>query len=405
MHLVDSSTIGIIKMPFENKSHPYKRKRVAVIGCTGSVGSSVMDVCRTYPEYFEVVVLAADTGREKLPSLCEEFMPKSVVLRKMRCDLPSEVEVRVGDDELVNVVERDDVDHVVFASSGVAAVYAIARALEIAKEISLANKESALILGDRLWPFVRSGQVRPLDSEHNALWQCMLGEKYEDVDKLLLTASGGPFLRTPLKELEHVTPEQAVEHPVWSMGSKISVDSATMINKGIELLEAHYLFGVPSEKIFPVIHLGSKVHGIVSFIDGTTKLLMSYPDMRLASLTAMSMPHRLPQKMKGISAISFDSLDLHFEKPSYERFPGLALAQECAKLGEPYPVILIASDAAAVELFLSRQIAFTDIHKIVAATVYGYCGKISNSLKERIDLYFRAYKHALSNGTEKKGWA
>lgn len=381
-----------------------KRKRIALIGCTGSVGSSVVDVCRTYPDMFEIKLLAADTGRASLPALCEEFRPETVVLTAPRGDLPAGVKLLTGARELERIAERDDIDHIVFASSGVAAVKTIARALELGREISIANKESALIIGDGLSASVRAGLTRPLDSEHNAVWQCIKGEKYEHIDKIYLTASGGPFLRTPLEQLEHVTPAQAVAHPVWSMGSKISVDSATMINKGIELLEAHYLFGVPSDKILPVIHPGSKIHGMITFTDGASKLLMSPPDMRLASLTALSLPERLPQKMKGITPIDFDSLDLHFEKPDPERYPGLATAQRCAQLGEPYPVILIASDAAAVELFLKGEIPYTDIAKTVARTIEGYCGKDVSGIEERTALYARAYAHALAHRTEAKGW-
>lgn len=383
---------------------------MAVIGCTGSVGSSVLDVCRSYPEFFQVTALAAETGRAALPSLCQEFGPGIVVLRKPRCDLPKEVELWQGDEALLRLVESDEVDHVVVASSGVAAVKALAHAMELGKEISLANKESALIMGERLTSAVRSGQVRPLDSEHNALWQCLAGERYDHVERLILTASGGPFLRMPLEQLGAVTPEQAASHPVWPMGRKISVDSATMINKGIELLEAHDLFGIPGEKILPVIHPGSKVHALVSFIDGTTKMLLSPPDMRLAALTALSWPMRLPQRMKKIEPVELDGLELHFEKPQEARFPGLCTAVEAARRGEPYPVILIAADEAAVQMFLERKIGFADIAKVVAAVMDGYNGGDVEDISSRIALYERCRVHALELADErawgrKKVWS
>lgn len=381
-------------------------KRVAVIGCTGSVGSSALDVCRTYPEKFRVTALAADTGREGLPLLCREFSPRLVALTRPRDDLPSGVQLITGKDALLRVVEADDVDHIVFASSGIAAVAALVRALEIGKEISLANKESSLIVGDALCPAVRRGQLRPLDSEHNALWQCLIGEKTETVARLTLTASGGPFLRTPLPELEKVTPDQASAHPVWSMGRKISVDSATMINKGIELLEAGYLFGLSAEKIDAVIHPGSRVHAIVSYIDGATKLLMSPPDMRLPALTALSWPERFPLRLNGITPLDFNGLDLHFEVPERDRFPGYYTSIEVARARGPYPVILIAADEIAVRLYLEGRIRFTDIARLVAETLETYAGPDVSDPASRAALYERTCVHAREHalGREKKGW-
>ena len=294
-----------------------RRKRVAVIGCTGSVGSSALAVCRTYPQLFQVTALAADTGRETFPALCREFGVERAVLSRPRNDLPESVSLKCGGDALLEMIDASVAEHFVFASSGVAAVKALSRALDKGLEVSLANKESALVLGSRIAPYVERGQLRPLDSEHNALWQCLMGEKREAVSKLILTASGGPFLRTPREEFEKITPAQAASHPVWPMGRKISVDSATMINKGIELLEASYLFGVPADRVSAVVHPGSKVHALVSFADGATKMLLSQPDMRLAALTALSWPMRPPLRLKGIAPVELDGLDLHFELPVF----------------------------------------------------------------------------------------
>ncbi len=399
--------VGVPGVSFFSEGSENKRKRVAVIGCTGSVGSSVLDVCLAYPEKFQVTALAASTGRDTLPRLCAEFSPRTVALSAPRNDLPGGVKILTGDDALLRLVELEDVDHVAVASSGVAAVSALLHAIKLGKEISLANKESALIVGNSLAQFVRIGQLRPLDSEHNALWQCLAGENYNFVEKLILTASGGPFLRTPIEKLNDVTPEQAAAHPVWSMGKKISVDSATLINKGIELLEAQYLFGIQAEKIFPVIHPGSKIHGLVSFIDGTTKLLMSPPDMRLAALLALSWPERLPQKMKKIEPIGLNDLNLHFEEPGRDRFPGLFTAIDAAKAGEPYPVILIAADEAAVHLFLENKIKFTDIAPLVAEVLDGYNGGAVYDVPGRAALYERCRLHTFEtvrNGRWKVVW-
>ena len=387
------------------------KKRVAVIGCTGSVGSSALDVCRTYPQLFQVTALAAETGRDSFPALCREFGVKRAVLARPRNDLPDGVTLDCGADALLDLIDASVADHFVFASSGVAAVKALEKALNQGLEVSLANKESALILGSRIAPFVERGQLRPLDSEHNALWQCLMGERREAVSKLVLTASGGPFLRTPLEQFEKITPAQAAAHPVWPMGRKISVDSATMINKGIELLEASYLFGVPADQVSAVVHPGSNVHALVSFADGATKMLLSPPDMRLAALTALSWPKRPPLRLNGINPVELDGLDLHFELPTRERFPGFFTALEAARLGEPYSVILIAADETAVRLFLEGKIPFTGIARLVAAMIERYEGEAAESVDERIALYERCLaatgEFALRGGLDggvKKGW-
>ncbi len=373
-------------------------KRVAVIGCTGSVGGSALDVCRAYPDFFSVTALAADTGRENFPALCREFGVRKAVLSVPRGDLPPGVELRCGADALLDLVCADTADHFVFASSGVAAVKALRKALRSGLEVSLANKESALILGPRLAPYVQSGQLRPLDSEHNALWQCLAGERRESVAKLVLTASGGPFLRAPLADLESVTPERAAAHPVWPMGRKISVDSATMINKGIEILEAAYLFGVPAGRVAAVIHPGSRVHALVTFADGASKMLLGPPDMRLAALTALGWPARPPLRLKGARPVELDGLDLHFEAPRRERFPGFFAAAEAARRGEPYPVILIAADEAAVRLFLDGRIGFNDIARLVSAMIDLYEGGAADGVDERIALYERCLERAAEYG-------
>lgn len=386
-------------------------KRVAVIGCTGSVGSAVLDVCRTYPELFTVTALAADTGRGHFPALCREFCVERAVLRVPRNDLPAGVKLECGEKALLDLIDPAVADHFVFASSGVAAVEALQKALVLGLEVSLANKESALILGSRLAQYVRRGQLRPLDSEHNAVWQCLAGEDCGQVDRLVLTASGGPFLRAPLESLASATPDLAANHPVWSMGRKISVDSATLINKGIELLEASYLFGIPADRVEAVVHPGSKVHALVSFVDGASKMLLSPPDMRLAALTALAWPKRPPLRLRGIAPVELDGLDLHFERPQRERFPGFYTALEVAKRGEPYPVILIAADETAVALFLSGRIAFTDIVRLVEAMVCLYDGGAADSPSERAALYERCRKKTAEfaesgclDGSMKKGW-
>ncbi len=380
-------------------------KRIAVIGCTGSVGRSVLEVCRCYPQHLKIQILGAYSGGQLLPELCRELAPQRVVLMDPHRDLPGFAVAR-GEGALVEAALDPDVDHLVVASSGIAAAKATLAALEAGKEVSLANKESALLLGPRITAFCRNGQLRPLDSEHNALWQCLHGENWEDLSTLYLTASGGPFLRTPLEQFLQITPEQALAHPVWSMGKKLTVDSATMINKAIEILEAHYLFGLSGDRIHGVIHPGSTVHGMAAFVDGSLKMLASQPHMSLAALTALMWPQRVPLELPEVAPLDPTAMDLHFERPQRDRFPGLFLGVEALRRGGSYPVILIAADQTAVELFLEGRIAFPQIAKVVEAAMDSYAGADLEDLEDRMELYHRGMAVAveIAEGRKVRNW-
>lgn len=364
--------------------------RVAVVGCTGSVGHSVIDVCRRYNDHFSVVGIAARDNVEGLKRLALEFMPSMAVLKEKEAidgaGLPESINRLHGKEGLIEMVCSEDVDHVAFVSSGTEAIPSLLAALKAGKTVSLANKESIVVSGRWVLPYSQPGQIIPLDSEHNAVWQCLLGESIEYVDQIGLTASGGPFRLTPLNELESVTPEMAVNHPVWSMGQKISVDSATMINKGIEIIEAMRLFYLPYEKVTSYIHPGSSVHGFVRLIDGNIKMLMAPPDMRTSALTALSYPHRLPVEPLSLKPISMADMSLSFHVPEKDRYPGYYLALDVAKEGGSYPTVLVGADEVAVQAFLEGQIGFMEIPRVISEVIERFDGHSAHSLEDELDI-------------------
>jgi 1-deoxy-D-xylulose-5-phosphate reductoisomerase len=286
---------------------------------------------------------------------------------------------------LEDLSQDPEVDHVVFASSGTAAIEALRTALRAGKEVSLANKESLVVGGPWVIPSIREGgQLRPLDSEHNAIWQCLLGEA-EKPRKIYLTASGGPFRDWSFEDLKRVTPEMALRHPVWNMGAKITVDSATLMNKGIEMIEAMFLFGLEPCQVEALVSPGSFVHGLVEFEDGCVKMLAGEPDMRLPAASCLFWPRRLLPKhgfpRPGLSArkFSFDAVD---EK----RFPAFPLAKEALRRGGAYPALLVGADEIAVGRFLEKTISFTAIPQVVEETMAAYSGAAPRSLEEALSV-------------------
>ncbi|NLL36442.1 MAG: 1-deoxy-D-xylulose-5-phosphate reductoisomerase [Fretibacterium sp.] len=348
------------------------RKRVAVIGATGSVGSSVLEVCRRSRDDIEVVALAAHTNCEKLLSLGREFGAKMLsatapeAVKTLKAHAGGVFQVFQGPEGLLFMAQSEEVDHIVFASSGTDAIPALQVALRAGKEVSLANKESVVLGGPWVMPLVRyPDQLRPLDSEHNALWQCLHGENIRNVRRLYLTASGGPFRTFSREELKKVTPDMALKHPVWAMGAKITIDSATLMNKGIELIEAMYLFNLEAEQLKALISPGSFVHGLVEFQDGFVKMLAGDPDMTLPAASCLFWPRR--SSLFECSAL--EGRTLSFEAPDEERFPSIRLAKEVMRKKGPYPALLIGADEVAVERFLRRQISFTDIPEVIESTL------------------------------------
>ena len=335
---------------------------MAVLGSTGSIGRQTLEVIRTFPDRFRIIALAAGENISLLERQVSEFKPRFVYHQSKRGH-PAK-----GEYELLSLEEmasHPDVDIVVMATSGSSGLGPTLKAVKAGKNIALANKESLVAAGDTIMKQAKSSGARimPVDSEHSAIWQCLNGEDTPP-SRLILTASGGPFRHYSPAQLEKVTPEQALNHPSWRMGAKVTIDSATLMNKGLEVIEAHWLFDMPYAQIKVIIHPQSIVHSMVEFPDGSVKAQLSYPDMRLPIQYALSYPQRLPND--GLPRIAWEDIShLDFEPPNLDTFPCLKLAIQAGKKGGTYPAVLCAADEVAVALFLKRRIKFTDIATLV----------------------------------------
>ena len=366
-----------------------KKIRVAVIGATGSVGGAVLDICRRFPERFEVVALAAKSNEAKLTELASLHRARTLCLTEPRtASFKAEgYNCLTGTEALSLIASDPDIDHIVFASSGVAAIKALQTALREDKDVSLANKESIVVAGPWVMPLVkRTDQLRPVDSEHSAIWQCIREENKAEIQKIWLTASGGPFRNYTREMLEKVTPEEALAHPVWKMGPKITVDSATLMNKGIECIEAMQLFDLPAEKVSALVHPGSQVHGVVLFYDGTMKLLASSPDMRLPAAAALAWPDRVDLVGSGLDFSDSAKWDLSFREIDGSLFPCFGIACKAGEMGGAYPSLLVGADEAAVRAFIDGMIPFTAIPLIIEETLSGYSSVPPASLDEAVSM-------------------
>jgi len=340
-------------------------KQVAVLGSTGSIGRQTLEVISALPHRFNVIGLAAGKNFNLLAEQIKQFQPRFVHSedKKFR---PTDAEYEFL--SLEEMASHPEVDIVVMATSGKWGLKPTLAAVRAGKRIALANKESLVMAGELITREAKlKAQIMPVDSEHSAIWQCLEGET-QKATQLILTASGGPFLHYSPAQLAKVTPEQALKHPSWKMGKKVTIDSATLMNKGLEVIEAHWLFDMPFDNIRVLVHPQSIVHSMVEFEDGSVKAQLSYPDMRLPIQYALTYPERLenPQLPK----LDWQSIKkLTFEPPDHDSFPCLKLAIEAGKKGGTYPAVLCAADEAAVELFLSRRIKFTDIARLVGQAV------------------------------------
>jgi len=349
-------------------------RRVALLGSTGSIGRQTLDVVRCFPEHFRIVALAARSNIELLTQQAHELAPSLVacfadtpeVERAARAVLPGVV---LGEQGLLAVATHADADIVVAATSGLVGLGPTLAAINAGKTIALANKETLVMAGHMV---MREAQrtgvpILPVDSEHSAIWQSLRGERTVEVRRLLLTASGGPFRHATLEQLRSVSVEQALAHPTWRMGPKITIDSATLMNKGLEVLEAHWLFGIPYERIDVVVHPESIIHSMVEFIDGSVKMQASLPNMHLPILAALSYPHRLDTADTGlVRELNWaDVARLNFEALDVTRFPCFRLALEAAKRGGTYPCALVGADEEAVALFLDGKIGLMDIATLI----------------------------------------
>lgn len=345
-------------------------KRLAILGSTGSIGRQTLEVVAANPNRFSVYALAAGRDVEALRRQVEAFRPALAGLGSTDVearDFP--VPLLRGEEGLVALATAPEVDLVVVATSGAAGLAPTLAAIRTRKEIALANKEVLVMAGEIVAAEARAYGVtlRPVDSEHSAIWQCLQGESPAAVERLILTASGGPFRTWPKERLAGITPQEALSHPVWRMGPKITVDSATLFNKGLEVIEAHHLFGVPYERIEVVVHPQSIVHSLVEFCDGSIKAQLGFPDMRLPIQYALGYPERLPHRYTAVRWPELGSLS--FEPVDEERFPCLRLAREAGRAGKTYPAVLSAADEVAVALFLDRRIGFLDIPRLIAGAL------------------------------------
>ncbi len=339
-------------------------KRLAVLGSTGSIGRQTLQVVRALSQHFRVVGLAAGRNLDLLAEQISEFRPGFVYhqAKKMPARLTTPEYELLSMEEIAS---HPQVDTVVIATSGNSGLPATLAAARAGKNIALANKESLVMAGEIITSEARQNGARilPVDSEHSAIWQCLEGETQPPAG-LILTASGGPFRNHSPEQLEGVTPEQALKHPSWQMGEKVTIDSATLMNKGLEVIEAHWLFNTPIDNIRVIIHPQSIIHSMVEFQDGSIKAQMGYPDMRLPIQYALSYPKRLPNPE--LPRLDWTAIrELTFEQPDFETFPCPGLAIEAGKAGGTSPAVLCAADEVAVELFLSRAIRFTDIARLV----------------------------------------
>lgn len=371
-------------------------KGICILGVTGSIGVSTLDVVARHSKLYKVVALTANTNIDALYEQCIAHSPEYVVVvdetkaelfkEKIQQSAVSDIKVLAGAKALEVVSTLDNVDSVMAAIVGAAGLLPSLAAAKAGKTVLLANKEALVMSGDIFMQAVHESGAKllPIDSEHNAIFQCMpagyiAGETAKQARRILLTASGGPFRETPVEELHDVTVEQAVAHPKWDMGRKISVDSATMMNKGLELIEACLLFNMSPDDIQVVIHKQSIIHSMVDYVDGSVLAQMGNPDMRTPIAHAMAWPERFDSGVEPLNI--FDVRQMDFEEPSLERFPCLRLAYEAIKAGGIMPTVLNAANEIAVDEFLNERLRFTDIPVIIEKCMSKFTADVADSLE------------------------
>lgn len=380
-------------------------KGICILGATGSIGVSTLDVVARHPDRYRVVALTANNNIGLLFEQCIMHRPDYVVVvdqekakqfsERIAASPIADIKVLSGAESLEQVATLDGVDSVMAAIVGAAGLLPTLAAAKAGKTVLLANKEALVMSGDLFMKAVaESGaHLLPIDSEHNAIFQCMpagysAGREAKEARRILLTASGGPFRTKPVEELVDVTPDQAVAHPNWDMGRKISVDSATMMNKGLELIEACLLFNMPPDKIQVVIHPQSVIHSMVDYVDGTVLAQMGNPDMRIPIAHAMAWPERFDS---GVAPLNiFDVKHMDFEQPDLQRFPCLRLAIEAVEAGGIMPTVLNAANEIAVAAFLEEQVRFTDIPVIIERSMHQFEADSANSLDIVLEADFKA---------------
>ena len=372
-----------------------RKRQIAILGSTGSIGTQTLQVVEEHPECFEVYAITANTRVDELIAQARKFMPEAVViadetkyqqLKEALDDLP--IKVYAGYEAICQIVESGPIDIVVTAMVGFSGLRPTINAIKAGKAIALANKETMVVAGELINALAieHKTPILPVDSEHSAIFQCLAGEMHNKVEKLILTASGGPFRTFTKEQLEHVTKEQALKHPNWSMGAKITIDSASMMNKGFEVMEAKWLFGVGAKDIEVVVHPQSVIHSMVQFEDGAIKAQLGTPDMRLPIMYALTYPSRLTS--------SFGRLDWNtikeftFEKPNLEVFPNLRLAYEALDKGGNIPCVVNAANEICVAAFLNDRVRFTDMPRLIERAM----NEATYILKPTLDDYLETDK-------------
>lgn len=347
-------------------------KAITILGSTGSIGTQTLDVVRWHPDMFSVYAIVANNSADKLIEQAREFQPEVVVInntehytkiKEALNDLP--IKVFAGEDAVNQVAAMQCVDIVVTAMVGYAGLASTMAAIKAGRRIALANKETLVVAGELITQMVHEyhAEIVPVDSEHGAIFQCLVGEREKEVDKLIITASGGPFRKMSIDQLRNVKASDALKHPTWQMGAKITIDSASLMNKGFEVMEARWLFGMTDEHIDVVVHPQSIVHSMVQFVDGSIKAQLGMPDMRLPIQYALAYPDRIESQIERMDFAKISTLT--FENPDMERFPNLRLAFEALHKGGNAPCVLNAANEVVVAAFLKDRISFTGMSEVI----------------------------------------
>ena len=379
------------------------KKHIAILGSTGSIGTQALEVIAAHPEKFEVEVLTAQNNAQLLVQQARQFKPNAVVIANenlyeevKNALVPLDIKVFAGENAIASVVQMDDIDIVLTALVGYSGLQPTIKAIEAHKHIALANKETLVVAGELITRLAQEKAVNiyPVDSEHSAIFQCLVGEFHNPIEKIILTASGGPFRGKKREELKAVTKAQALKHPNWTMGAKVTIDSASLMNKGLEVIEAKWLFGLKAEQVEVIVHPQSIIHSLVQFKDSSIKAQLGLPDMRLPIQFALGYPERLTADFPRFDFAKYPSLT--FEKPDTETFRNLALAFEALHRGGNMPCVLNAANEIAVEEFLNDRLGFLQMSELVEQCL----SKISFVTNPRLSDYIETNRETRAKAKE-----
>ena len=377
-------------------------KKIAVLGITGSIGLSTVEVIKKHPDEFKIVLASSNNNYQKLFALAAELNISKIVitnsdLKNKISDLPANTEVFFGEDKLQDILQSVDCDIVLNAISGSAGLRSSLTVVSRGLDLALANKESLIMAGHLISDILENSPARliPVDSEHSAILQALGSSPMEEVNSIILTASGGPFRELPLEEYKNITLEETLKHPTWNMGPKVTIDSATMMNKGLEVIEAYWLFKKPYPQIKAVIHPQSIIHSFVEFADGSIIAQMSFPNMQIPILFALSYPRHIESSIPKTNLL--DLPPLTFFEINKERYPLFFLACDVGKTGGILTTVMNAANEAAIELFLNKKIKFTDIYKIIEKAVQNFANVQDPGMEEIISTNKEIYKKTIQD--------